>query len=48
MLRQNEPFRTVARTPTFDTVRAILSWIAETDRRFRATQKRIDRFRDRF
>lgn len=48
MLRQDDPFRTVARTPTFDTVRAILTWIADTDRRFRATQNRIDRFSDRF
>ncbi len=30
------------------TVRNILHWIAETDRRFRVTQSRIDRFSDRF
>ena len=30
------------------TVRGILNWIVETDRKFRVTQNRIDRFGDRF
>ncbi len=30
------------------TVRGILNWIVETDRKFRATQSRIDQFGDRF
>lgn len=30
------------------TVRGILNWIVETDRKFRMTQNRIDQFSDRF
>ncbi|WP_157440830.1 hypothetical protein [Aestuariivita boseongensis] len=31
-----------------ETVRNILSWIAETDRKFRMAQARIDQISDRF
>lgn len=30
------------------TVKIILGWIVETDRKFRAQQARIDRYADRF
>lgn len=29
-------------------VRTVFTWIVETDRRFRLTQNRVDRFADRF
>lgn len=48
MTQQDASPRTPERPQALDTVRSFLSWIAETDRRFRMTQSRIDRFSDRF
>ena len=45
---QTPQMQTTAPTRQGPSVRAILGWIAETDRRFRAQQARIDRYADRF
>lgn len=36
------------RNQPVQTVRGVLHWIIETDRRFRVTQARINQFGDRF
>jgi hypothetical protein len=45
---QTPQMQTNAPTRQGPSVKAILGWIAETDRKFRAQQARIDRYADRF
>lgn len=45
---QTPQIKTHAPTHQGSSVKAILGWIAETDRKFRAQRARIDRYADRF
>ena len=48
MTTQREITQMPERRSPASKMRAIISWIIETDRRFRMTQEQIDRMTDRF